>query len=191
VTFKKSECQKVRNSQAQKGLSSSVQVNIAKYTECEIATLKRHASSAILTTIILTIHVFVPGATSFMGRAVIDELLATGYTVTCLALSDEAAAALTAKGVKVLGGSFRDFEIVKQRASKADGVIKLALNPVFSKYAQNCIDEMSWAPIFPWLSTKVPKVVARGLLVPTRSEPIASMVSFSSMQFRPRQSQWL
>ncbi|EKV07305.1 Oxidoreductase, putative [Penicillium digitatum] len=76
-----------------------------------------------------------------MGRAVIDELLATGYTVTCLALSDEAAAALTAKGVKVLGGSFRDFEIVKQRASKADGVIKLALNPVFSKYAQNCIDE--------------------------------------------------
>ncbi|KAJ5499772.1 hypothetical protein N7453_008823 [Penicillium expansum] len=86
-------------------------------------------------------HVFVTGATGFIGRAVVDELLTAGHTVTGLARSDEGAAALTAKGVKVIRGSFRDHEIVKQGASEADGVINLAFDHDFSKYVQNCIDE--------------------------------------------------
>lgn len=86
-------------------------------------------------------HVFVTGATGFIGRAVVDELITAGHTVTGLARSDEAAAALTAKGVRVLRGSFRDLEIVKQGASEADGVINLAFDHDFSKYAQNCLDE--------------------------------------------------
>ncbi|KAJ6138438.1 hypothetical protein N7471_004924 [Penicillium samsonianum] len=86
-------------------------------------------------------HVFVTGATGFIGRAVVDELITAGHTVTGLARSDEAAAALTAKGIRVLRGSFRDLEIVKQGASEADGVINLAFDHDFSKYAQNCLDE--------------------------------------------------
>ncbi|KAJ5835014.1 hypothetical protein N7447_001040 [Penicillium robsamsonii] len=86
-------------------------------------------------------HVFVTGATGFIGRAVVDELLTAGHTVIGLARSDEAAASLTAKGVKVLRGSFRDPEIIKQGASEADGVINLAFDHDFSKYEQNCLDE--------------------------------------------------
>ncbi|KAJ5163587.1 uncharacterized protein N7500_005417 [Penicillium coprophilum] len=86
-------------------------------------------------------HVFVTGATGFVGRAVVDELLTAGHTVTGLARSDEAAASLIAKGVKVLRGSFRDAEIIKQGASEADGVINLAFDHDFSKYIQNCLDE--------------------------------------------------
>lgn len=63
-------------------------------------------------------HVFVTGATGFIGRAVVDELITAGHTVTGLARSDEAAAALTAKGVRVLRGSFRDLEIVKQEPAR-------------------------------------------------------------------------
>ncbi|KAJ5384523.1 hypothetical protein N7517_002434 [Penicillium concentricum] len=86
-------------------------------------------------------HVFVTGATGFIGRAVVNELLTAGHTVTGLARSDEAAASLTAKGVKVLRGSFRDSAIIKQGASEADGVINLAFDHDFSKYEQNCLDE--------------------------------------------------
>ena len=35
----------------------------------------------------------------------------------------------------------RDLEVVKQGASEADGVINLAFDHDFSKYAQNCLDE--------------------------------------------------
>ncbi|KAJ5514119.1 hypothetical protein N7463_003671 [Penicillium fimorum] len=86
-------------------------------------------------------HVFVTGATGFIGRAVVDELLTAGHTVTGLARSDEAAASLTAKGIKVLRGSFRDPAIIKQGASEADGVINLAFDHDFRKYEQNCLDE--------------------------------------------------
>ncbi|KAJ6187724.1 hypothetical protein N7519_002632 [Penicillium mononematosum] len=86
-------------------------------------------------------HVFVTGATGFIGRAVVNELITAGHTVTGLARSDTAAAALTAKGIRVLRGSFRDPEIIKQGASEADGVINLAFDHDFSKYAQNCLDE--------------------------------------------------
>jgi nucleoside-diphosphate-sugar epimerase len=86
-------------------------------------------------------HIFVTGATGFIGRAVVDELLTAGHTVTGLARSDEAAASLTAKGARVLRGSFLDLEIIKQGALESDGVINLAFDHDFSKYEQNCLDE--------------------------------------------------
>ncbi|KAJ5188660.1 hypothetical protein N7491_004980 [Penicillium cf. griseofulvum] len=86
-------------------------------------------------------HIFVTGATGFIGRAVVNELLTAGHTVTGLARSDEAAASLIAKGARVLRGSFRDLEIIKQGALESDGVINLAFDHDFSKYEQNCLDE--------------------------------------------------
>ncbi|KAJ5944115.1 hypothetical protein N7516_004283 [Penicillium verrucosum] len=111
-------------------------------------------------------HVFVTGATGFIGRAVVDELITAGHTVTGLARSDEAAAALTAKGARVLRGSFRDLEVVKQGASEADGVINLAFDHDFSKYEQNCLDEKNTIEAIGsvLIGTKKPLVTTTGTL---------------------------
>lgn len=86
-------------------------------------------------------HVFVTGATGFVGRAVVDELISAGHTITGLARSEGSAAALKVKGANVLRGTLHDLEILKQGASEADGVIHLAMDHDFSRYAENCIAE--------------------------------------------------
>ena len=49
-------------------------------------------------------HVFVTGATGWIGSAVVDELLDAGHEVTGLARSDDSAAALEKKGARVRRG---------------------------------------------------------------------------------------
>lgn len=82
-------------------------------------------------------RVFVTGATGFIGQAVVQELLDAGHTVVGLARSEASAAALKAKGVAVIQGSLEDIEAVKKGASESDGVINLAFNHDFTKFAEN------------------------------------------------------
>ena len=86
-------------------------------------------------------HVFVTGASGWIGSAAVDELLAAGHEVTGLARSDASAATLEAKGARVRRGDLDDLESIRAGAEAADAVIHLAnkhdfANPAVSNAAE-------------------------------------------------------
>jgi nucleoside-diphosphate-sugar epimerase len=71
-------------------------------------------------------HVFVTGASGFIGRAVVAELIAAGHEVTGLARSEASASVVKELGADVHRGDLDDLEQIRQGANAADGVVHLA-----------------------------------------------------------------
>ena len=82
-------------------------------------------------------HVFVTGATGWIGTAVVEELRGAGHSVVGLARSEASAAALTAAGVEVQRGSLEDHESLHAAATASDAVVNLAFDHDFTRFAES------------------------------------------------------
>ncbi|WP_326559240.1 SDR family oxidoreductase [Micromonospora sp. NBC_01796] len=71
-------------------------------------------------------HVFVTGASGWVGRGLVPELLAAGHKVTGLARSDSAARSLRELGAEIHPGSLDDLDALRDAAAASDGVVHLA-----------------------------------------------------------------
>ncbi|GIM94597.1 SDR family oxidoreductase [Paractinoplanes toevensis] len=71
-------------------------------------------------------HVFVTGASGWVGRGLVPELLAASHTITGLARSDAAAKSLHDAGAEIVAGSLDDLDVIRAAAASADGVVHLA-----------------------------------------------------------------
>ncbi|WP_433221380.1 SDR family oxidoreductase [Dactylosporangium sp. CS-047395] len=71
-------------------------------------------------------HIFVTGASGWVGHGLVPDLIAAGHTVAGLARTDAAARAVQGMGAKPVPGTLDDLETLRAAAADADGVIHLA-----------------------------------------------------------------
>lgn len=83
-------------------------------------------------------HVFLTGATGFIGSRIVPELLAAGHEVVGLTRSDAGARALEAAGARVHRGDLEHPETLRAGADQADAVIHTAFDHDFSNFLANC-----------------------------------------------------
>lgn len=79
-------------------------------------------------------HVFVTGATGYIGSAVVRELIDSGHTVVGLARSDHSAEWLQKLGAEAYRGDIDNVTSLQQGVAQADGVVHLAFKHDFADF---------------------------------------------------------
>lgn len=72
-------------------------------------------------------HLFITGASGYIGGAVARHLVHLGHTVTALARSEASASRLAAEGLRVHLGDLEDAETLRPALAQAEGVIHVAI----------------------------------------------------------------
>ena len=73
-------------------------------------------------------HIFVTGATGFIGTAVVKELLSEGHQITGLSRTAQGADKLRHLGAKARVGQLDQSALLREAAADSDGVIHLAFS---------------------------------------------------------------
>ncbi|KAK9382495.1 SDR family oxidoreductase [Kockiozyma suomiensis] len=126
-------------------------------------------------------HVFVTGATGFVGSKIVDILLSRGHTVLALARNPAKAAVIASKpGVTIHTGSLTDLESLKAGALAADGVIHTAFVHDFTQYATSIAIDLEAIKAMvgvlkgtnkPFVSTSATLLAGQGRVV-TETDPV-------------------
>ena len=86
-------------------------------------------------------RVFVTGATGNIGSAVVEQFVAAGHAVLGLCRAPDKAPALEAAGAEVLHGRLEDSALLRDAASRCDGVIHLGFKHDFMRFVANCEED--------------------------------------------------
>ena len=120
-------------------------------------------------------HVFLTGATGFIGSRVTSELLAAGHSVLGLTRSDEGARSLAAAGARAHRGTLEDLDSLRAGAASAEAVIHTACDHDMTNFAANCEkDRRAIAAMGQALAgTRRPMVITSGVALgmPAPGEP--------------------
>lgn len=87
-------------------------------------------------------HVFVTGATGWVGSAIVEDLVAAGHQVTGLSRNESKATTLAAAGATVLLGTLDDLDKLQDAARAADAVIHTAFSHDFSDIAASAAQDI-------------------------------------------------
>lgn len=86
-------------------------------------------------------HVFVTGATGWIGSALIEDLLTSGHSVTGLVRTAGKASALSAKGARIVIGSLDDINLLRDIAGAVDAVAHTAFNHDWANFAASAAED--------------------------------------------------
>jgi nucleoside-diphosphate-sugar epimerase len=114
----------------------------------------------------MILQVFVTGASGWVGRSVVPELISRGHDVVGLARSDAAASEVAASGAAIMRGSIEDPTVVADAAARCDGVIHLAYHHDFSQMDRAAVLDLAVveALISAYEGSDRPFVIASGCL---------------------------
>ena len=86
-------------------------------------------------------HIFITGATGWIGKPLVTSLISSGHTILGLSRSPSSSKILTDLGATPHPGSLSDLPSLQSGAKAVDAIIHLAFDHDFTNYQANCLKD--------------------------------------------------